>query len=93
MIRIDAGCRCESRTIHVHLRCVYKNVTAFERVALPQVCLYLVSLAVLELKYRSPPGMSQYECAVHALVQTCKCSIEEVGRAAAGRMQGRKIFL
>jgi hypothetical protein len=47
MIRIDAGCRCESRTIHVHLHCVYKNVTAFGRAALPQVCLYLVSLAVL----------------------------------------------
>jgi hypothetical protein len=35
MIRIDAGRRCESGTIHVHLRCMYKNVTAFGRVALP----------------------------------------------------------
>jgi hypothetical protein len=52
MIRIDAGRRCESRTIHVHLHCVYKNVIAFGRVALPQVRLHLVSLAVLELKYR-----------------------------------------
>jgi hypothetical protein len=67
MIRIDAGCRCGSRTTHVYLRCVYKNVIAFGRVALLLVCLYLISLAVLELKYRSPPGMSQYECVVRAL--------------------------
>jgi len=52
MIRIDAGCRCESRTIHVHLHCVYENIIAFRRVTLPQDRLHLVSLTVLELKYR-----------------------------------------
>jgi hypothetical protein len=62
-----------------------RNVTAFGTVALPQVCLHLISLAMLELKYRSPPGTFQFECAVHALVffplllvQTYKCRIEEV---------------
>jgi hypothetical protein len=45
-----------------------RNVTAFGTVALPQVCLHLISLAMLELKYRSPPGTFQFECAVYALV-------------------------
>jgi hypothetical protein len=68
MIRIDAGCCCESRTIYVHLRGVYKKCHCIRNLwPFPQACLHHISLAMLELKYRSPPGTFQFECVVHAL--------------------------